>query len=169
MNEIEKHIVGQRIEKVIYSEVNHQSGKFYFDGFDVFDHGLNVKMENGYWWNLCWKGEEYFEFGEGRHDHSNQFSTNEIKLFDATKRWNKVLNQVVEDFKIKFIDEAKFIPAQVEIKFESGKQIAILIAEELNLDESIPHPFEYEFGGEIYVFHDEGLLKEIRTKTATNR
>ena len=71
----------------------------------------------------------------------------------------EVLHQVVDDFRIKFIDDAEFIPAQVDIKFDNGKQIAILIAEELNLDESIPNPLEYEFGGEIYLFHDEELLK----------
>ena len=167
MDNIGKKIIGRKIKEVIYSEVNHQNGKFYFNGFDVFDHGLNVQMDNGYWWNLCWREEEYFEFGEGKHDHTKQFAINEIKLFDATARWKNVLNQAVDDFQVSFIDDAEFIPARIEIKFENGQQITILIAEELNLDESIPYPLEYKFAGEIYVFHDRTLLKEI--KTATNK
>ncbi|MEK6482597.1 hypothetical protein WJR50_34035 [Catalinimonas sp. 4WD22] len=165
MEEIKIKVIGHKIQKVVYSEVNDHDGKFYYDGFDILDHGINVQMENGYWWNLCWKDEEYFEFGEGRYDHNQYLNSDEIKSWEATERWNEVLSFIVTDFSINFIDEAEFIPAQVSIVFDNGRRITIMIAEALNLDESIPTPLEYEFGGKIYVFHNEDLLKEIKTDT----
>ncbi len=152
-------IIGHSIERVIYSEVNHHEGKFDFEGFDTFDHAINVQMINGFCWNLGWKDEEYFELGEGHFERNQHLNANEVKSWDATARWNEYLDSKVSNFKVTYIDEAEFIPCKVKIGFENGRQLTVLIAEELNSDGSIPCPLDYEFGGEIYVFHDENLLK----------
>jgi len=160
MNTIVDKIIGQKIKKVIYSEVNDHNGKFYYEGFDTFDHGINVQMQNGYWWNFCWKDDEVFELGEGLYEHNKFIDTFDVKSWDATDRWNEVVDYAITDFKVSYIDDEHFIPSQVELIFENGRKITLLIAEELNLDGTLPRHLGYDFGGELYVFHNEGLLHE---------
>lgn len=162
MKNIKTDIIGKKIKSVFYSEINHTNGQFYFEGFDTFDHNLNVEMENGVWWNLSWKNEEYFEFGIDKYDYNDYLNNDKIKSWDATERWEAVLDSAIINFRIAFIDEAGSIPSTIEIEFQNKKKIKICIAEELNLDKSIPFPFEYNFGGEIYVFHDERLLNQVK-------
>lgn len=162
MKGIVQNIIGQQIKKVLYSEVNHHNGNFYFDGFDTFDHAINIQMKNGYWWNLGWKNDEYFEFGDGLFEKNEHIVSTEIKSWEATTRWNKVLSFAITDFKVFYIDKANFIPSQIKIKFENGDKVNILISEELNHDQSTPFTIDYAFSGEIYVFHDENLLHRFK-------
>ena len=164
MEEIFKKVLGQKIKKIIYSEVNHHEGKFYFNGFDTFDHAINVQMKSGYWWNLGWKDQDYFEIGKGYFKQNIHLNHNEIIFWEATDRWSEVINSTITDFKITYIDDAKFIPSKIKINFENEKKITILITEELKTDRLIPYPFDYEFGGEIYVIHNEKLLNESKLK-----
>jgi hypothetical protein len=156
---IENNILDRKITKVIYSEINHHNGKFYFNGFDTFDHSINIQMENEYWWNLSWKDDEYFEFGEGYFDGNKHIEQSEIKSWESTERWKKVLNSKVSEFKTEYIDDAELIINKIILEFENGEIVNILIAPELNENGMISHPLEYDFGGEIYVFYDEKLLK----------
>jgi hypothetical protein len=156
---LEDNIIDKKIKSVFYSEVNHPNGQFYFEGFDTFDHNLNVEMEDGTWWNLSWKNEEYFEVGTGKYEHSDYLANEKIKSWDAKERWKTVLDSIITNFRIAFIDKAGHIPSTIEIEFQSEKKIKICIAEELNLDGSIPTPLEYDFGGEIYVFNDQKFVE----------
>ena len=94
---------------VTISEPYSKDGKFYFNGFDTFDHSINIQMENEYWWNLSWKDDEYFEFGEGYFDSNKHIEQSEIKSWESTERWKKVLNSKVSKFKTEYIDDAKLI------------------------------------------------------------
>lgn len=163
MKKLKSKIVGHKIKKVIYSEINNPKRAFYFDGFDTFDYAVNIQMKTGYWWNLSWKDQEYFEFGEGEYYHNQYLNPNKIKSWDSTQRWKNVLNKTVTNFSIKFIDDAQLIPAEIEIEFNNEKKVIILIAEELNKNGSIPLPLRYEFNGNIYVFHNQGILDKIKS------
>ncbi|KAB1159995.1 hypothetical protein F7018_06690 [Tenacibaculum aiptasiae] len=158
MKEIKENIVGQKIVKVVYSEVNDHEGSFYFDGFDTFDHAINIQMENGYCWNLGWKNDEYFEFDEGFFKKNKYIKEEEIITWEATNRWIKVLNSKVSDFNAIYIDEAGLIIKRIIIDFENKEKVNILISSALNQTKTIPSPLDYEFGGEIYVIHEESLL-----------
>ena len=158
--EIIDNILNKKITKVIYSEVNHHDGKFYFKGFDTFDFSINIQMENEYWWNLSWKNDDYFEFGEGFFNRNKHIEQSEIKSWEATERWKKVIDSKVTEFKIEYIDDAKLIIDRIIIEFEKGDIINILIAPEFNESERISYPLEYDFGGEIYVFHKKELLNK---------
>ncbi|GAB5553467.1 MAG: hypothetical protein Sapg2KO_30580 [Saprospiraceae bacterium] len=83
MENINHKILGQKIKKVIYGEVNHPGGSFYFDGFDSFDHSIQIQMENNFWWNLGWRDEEYFEFGLGQFNQNQFLKPNEIKHWEC--------------------------------------------------------------------------------------
>lgn len=159
--DVSKKIVGQKIQKIIYSEVNNHKGEFYFDGFDTFDFAINIQMQNDFWWHLAWKDDDFFEFGKGLYQKNSHLSLDIIKSWEANNRWIDVLNSSIINFKISHIDKAKLIPSLIEISFENGKKIKILIAEELNADNSIPFGLKYDFSGRIYVIHNLDILKEI--------
>ena len=167
MNSFEKKIIGHKVSKVIYSEVNDHNSEFYFDGFDSFDHSINIQMENGFWWNLGWKSQEYFELGQGHFTGNKHIPKNEIKSWDATGRWNKILNSKVSDVKLYYIDEANHIIHKIKIKFENKEVLNIIIAQDLENNGRISYPLEYDFGGVIYVFHKQELITEQKT-TANN-
>ena len=157
INIIKGNCIGNKIAEILYSELNHHDGIFYYEGFDTFDYSINIKMQNGYWWNLSWKDNQYFEIGGGKHMNNKFLKREEIKSWDATKRWESVIGKELIDLNFKFIDEAQFIPSEIEMVFEGGDQKNILIGEELNIDGSIPLPLDYKFNGNIYVFHDKNL------------
>ena len=155
---IENNILSRKITKVIYSEVNHHDGKFYFNGFDTFDYSINIQMDNQYWWNLSWKDDEYFEFGEGFYERNKHIDLSQIKSWESTERWRKVLNSKVSELKFEYVDDAELIIKRITLDFENGEIITILIAHELNDNGIISHPLEYDFAGEIYVFYKEKLM-----------
>lgn len=159
MSILQNNIIGKKIKTVIYSEINHPNGRFYFQGFDTFDHNMNVEMEDGTWWNLSWQNDAYFELGIGLFERNNTLMDEKINAWDATNRWKNVLDSPISKFRVAYIDEAGHIPSKIEIEFQHKKIITIFIAEELNRSGSISYPIQYSFNGEIYVIHDECLLK----------
>ncbi|MFK8060996.1 MAG: hypothetical protein AB8B78_13005 [Polaribacter sp.] len=158
MKEIVENIIGQKITKVIYTELNHPKGKFYFEDFDIFDTSINIQMQNGFWWHLSWKEDEFFELGIDKYLKNKWYKDSEIYTWDATERWKSILNEKIIDFKILYFDDAKLFVEKIILNFENNKSKGILILEELNLDESIPKPINFDLCGEIYVFHNEKLL-----------
>lgn len=159
MEEVIENIIGQKITKVIYTELNHQNDNFHFDGFDTFDTSINVKMQSGFWWHLSWKDDEFFEFGKEEYLKNQNYNDSEIKSRNSTERWNSVLNKKVIDFKIKYFDEEKLFLERIDLFFENQERKSILILEELNSDKLIPKPLQFDLGGEIYVFHDLKLIE----------
>jgi len=167
MDSFEKKIVGYSVNKIIYSEVNDHNAEFYFDGFDSFDHSINIQMENGFWWNLGWKNQEYFELGEGLFTGNDHIPKNEIKSWEATERWNRILSSKISDLKLYYIDESNLILNKIEIQFENKEVINIIIAQDIENNGVINYPLEYDFGGVIYVFHKKELITDQKT-TANN-
>lgn len=161
INIIKENCIGDKIAEIVYGELNHHDGIFYHKGFDTFDYSINIKMQSGYWWNLSWKDNQYFEIGEGKYMNNKFLKLEEIKLWDATERWKSVIGKELIDLNFKFIDEAQFITSEVQIIFEQGEQKNILVGEELNIDGSIPSPLDYKFNGNIYVFHDRSLYDYV--------
>jgi hypothetical protein len=153
-----ENIIGEKIRKVVYSELNHPKGKFYFDGFDTFDTSINIQMQDDIWWHLSWKDDEFFEFGKGKYLKNQNYQDSEIKSWDATDRWKSILNKKIIDFKVQYFDDARIFIEKITINFEDKISKNILILEELSLEESIPKPTKFDLCGEIYVFHSEKLL-----------
>lgn len=151
-------IIGQSIKTVLYSEVNNHNGPFYYNGFDTFDHAINIQMKNGFWWHLAWKNDEFFEFGPGYFEKNTHLNISEIKQWEATERWKNILGYSVTNFDIVYLDKTGHIPSRIKITFQKNKSISILIAPELNLDKSLPE-LSYNFSGHLYVFHNNSLLK----------
>ena len=107
----------KKIKKVSYSEINEHQRKFFYDGFDSCDHGIHLQFDDHSWWHFCWKEEENFQLGSGRHDHKSQFSEDEITFKDATERWRGYLDSPIIEFDIVCVDEEEKFPAKVNIKF----------------------------------------------------
>tara|TARA_R110001606_G_C15055277_1_gene614074 strand:- start:82 stop:558 length:477 start_codon:yes stop_codon:yes gene_type:complete len=153
-----ENIIGEKIQKVIYTELNHPKGKFYFDDFDTFDTSINIQMQNNIWWHLSWKDDEFFEFGKGKYLKNKNYQDSEIKSWDATERWKSILNEKIIDFKVQYFDGSRIFIEKITINFENKISKNILILEELNLEESIPKSTKFDICGEIYVFHSDKLL-----------
>lgn len=163
MEAIGNNIIGGKIKCVHYGEVNFHEGPFYFSNFDVIDSGINFEMDNGYKWHLYFKHSDIFMFGEafilgeGEFFFTNEEIKEHTKTWEATEHWSPFLNLKIIDFKVDFVDVDSIIPQRCIIQFENGDFITILIAEELNLDYSIPAPLSFVDVNEIYVFFDENV------------
>jgi len=160
MKRILSDISGKKIKAVYYSEVNCHDRKIFHDGFDSFDFGINLEMTDNSLWNLSWSDNEYFEVQKGKKTHNTYLPNKDVKTVDATERWRNIINLSIDKIDFSFIDEHELIPSGIKILFEDNKEINILIGEALNKNETIPTPLEFDLGGEIYVFHDQNLLKK---------
>lgn len=152
------NIIGQEIVRVIYGEVNFPNGQFYFDRFDVLDYAVNIQMKNGFWWSLSWCDEEYFELKGDTSKFSEYLKKENVKLWDATKRWAPYMKDVVENCQIIYIN--KTVPVGCVLTFESGRDVIVRVGEELNNDGSIPCPLRYDLWGEVYVIYDKKVLND---------
>lgn len=165
MKAIRDNIIGRKIECVYYGEVNIHDGPFYFSNFDVVDSGVNFVMDNGYKWHLNFKSLDVFAFAEEFRLGEGEFffideSVKEItKIWDATERWQAFLNLEIVDFSVDFVDAESTVPQRCKIHFENGAIITLLIAEEQNLDHSIPDPLNFIDVNELYIFFDDNVPK----------
>jgi hypothetical protein len=155
MEAIKNSIIGKKIEKVEYSEVNNHDGPFYFENFDVIDFGINFTMDNGYKWHLNWKDSDNFGLDECAYYFPKHLDRAYLLLWDATARWDQFTKLKIVDFKSDYLDLELTIPQSIEIQFENGKTVTIRIAEEQNLDYSIPDPLAFSDSNDIYVFFSE--------------
>ena len=158
MNTLKENIINQKLEKVIYTELNYPKRQIFHSGFDTFDFGINLIMKNGFCWNLTWKDNEYFELGTTFETKNKHIRKEEIVNFDASQTWKSYFNHVIKDVKFYFIDQDCIFLNRVCILLDNDQKINIVIGEELNLDNSIPCPLNYRIGGHLYVFHNEELF-----------
>lgn len=159
---LQEQIIGHRIEQVFYGEINNQDGKFYFNGFHTFDFGVNFKMSNGFWWYLGWSESDCFEIGKGEKLYPKGFDKNDVKVWEATAEWRRYLSLKIKNITIDYIEDTDYsLPSLIHLTFENNAKIKICVAEELNLDGSLPTPFKFSISGEVYVFFDINLYKSI--------
>jgi hypothetical protein len=158
MKTVKDSIIGHKISNIRYSEVNDKVGVFYFDGFHVFDHGINITMENGYQWHINWSDEEFFELGSGEFLVNKHLSSEIVKIWDATDQWRLLLDFPIKQVEFTYVDEHNLIFASCCLTFANDQKVVISIGPEMATDQNLPTPFEYDFGGEIYVFFDEKLI-----------
>jgi hypothetical protein len=162
MNDLAPSIIGFKIHQILYSEVNHHQGTFYYSGFHTFDHGINIQMESGYWWHWNWNEDEYFELAEGKYLKNNYIDEKQVKIWDATEEWTNYLGLTITDVQIEYIDDEQLIPSACILHFENQETISIMIGLELNTDGTFPVPFEIDFTGELYVIFDKTLQERAR-------
>ena len=147
-----KHqIIGQKILKVTYFELNDSNPPFYFEGFDNFDLGLDIELSNGFSFHIGWTENDRHEIGTGKYIPIERL--NPHASLDATVRWSSIINLVIRDIEVIYVSKEWSIPAQCTISFENDDKITIILGGELNLDGSLPLPLKYENMIEIYVFH----------------
>ncbi|MGH1338669.1 MAG: hypothetical protein ACRBFS_21325 [Aureispira sp.] len=77
-------------------------------------------MENGFWWNIGWKEQEYFEIGEGYFQPNQHLDENQVKSWNSTARWKESLTSKLTHFQVTYVDETEFIPWKIKIELESG-------------------------------------------------
>jgi hypothetical protein len=154
-NTIKEQILGQKIIRVDYYEINRNEHSFFYADFDNFDLGINLEFSNGFNWHIAWQGNDRPELGIGKYiveDHYKGFIS-----VDATDRWTPFLDLCINDFKLEYVCEELNIPAMCSIHFSNSKKVTIVLGEELNLDDSLPLPLKYDEGPEIYVFFCQEL------------
>lgn len=146
---IRHQIIGQKIVKVTYFELNDLDHAVYFDTFDNFDLGIEIAFSNGFHWHIGWTDNDYHEAGEGNYIPTDRLYPH--KQIDATNRWTNYLNSTISNFEVIFVTEQWNIPAKCTIQFNHSESISIILGEELNSDESLPQPLEFVEANEIYV------------------
>lgn len=145
-----QEFVGQSILEVTYFEINHPDDRLYFEGFDCFDLGIELRMSNGSW-HIGWKSEDHPEIGLGSYDY--RLYHEDSKKVDSTHRWSNNFNSPISNIDLTYVSFYWKIPAKCTITFENQTSVSIILGEELNLNETLPIPLKYTESSEFYVFH----------------
>jgi len=82
----------------MYFEINQTDQPFYFEGFDNFDLGIEIKLSNGFHWHIGWKDCDRPEIGIGKFIPQDYHT--DYKQIDATSRWPSSIDAAIQDFKL---------------------------------------------------------------------
>lgn len=159
-----QHIIGARITRVRYSEVNDPQGPAHFDGFDTVDAGIHLLMDNGYAWNFRWTDNEFFEMDEGLYERPEFLEQDRVTVRDASDRWAPYLPHRVSALELTHLDEEAGIVERCTLVFDNGARVTFLVAEEMGPGDTLPNSLAYDLGGHLYVFHDERLLRTLEAR-----
>lgn len=144
-------LVGKRIRKVTYYEVNRRSHPMFFKTFDNFDLGINIEFSDGTNWSIGWKDHNYPEAEAEKYlprEHYDSFLER-----NATHQWNKVIGSAIVSAEIQWVAEHRRILGRCNFRFKNRESVAIIMGSEPNLDGSLPLPLRYQEGSDFYVFH----------------
>jgi len=161
-SKIKENSIGHRIQKIDYSEINNPKGDFYFRGFHTFDYGMFITMSNGYQWHIIWKNDQSFTIGENIAEKKSIYTDNS-KIWDATSEWESYLDHEILGVDLQFLGDDGQSFSECTLSFINGESITILIDKELNINNIIPKPLNYQDNGEIYIFFDQNLLVKSRS------
>ena len=97
-------LVGERISKVKYFEINYEGGQEYWNsdlGFDSLDYGLDLEMESGAIEGIIW-GSEFYQYGVSLVSASLDTELKSCQKIDVTKisRWHELIGNEIINVKV---------------------------------------------------------------------
>ncbi|WP_107039759.1 hypothetical protein [Brumimicrobium mesophilum] len=119
----------------------------------IWELRLNFPM--GFTFISVGRNNDQHEIGTGKYIPIKRLTP--YKEINATKRWSSCLHSIIQDFEVIYVNEEWKIPAQCTFSFINSEKFSIVLGGELNKDNSLPLPLQYEEICEIYVFHDKNL------------
>jgi len=138
-------LIGNRITKVVYHEINYFDGEFHFFDdarFDSIDHGLELELGTSDRLSITW-GAEFYQYGISLVDGSIFKVVSESRHLDAsqTKRWRTVLDKAIESIEVFWSlceehgrpETRVYYPQALLLLFE-GEQTRIISALEIRDD-----------------------------------
>lgn len=162
MEELKNQLLGQRIKKVSYFELNYQAQPFFYPEFDNFDLAIAIELGNGFHWYIGWKDNDRPEVGIGKYTPERYYES--FIEVDATERWAATNECKIIDFEIEMVNSEWRIPARCTFHFDNLNSVSIFLAEELNIDGSLPLPLMYADVSQFYVFFGSELPPSVKVK-----
>ncbi len=97
-------LIGERISRVKYFEIDYEGGKEYWNfnsGFDSLDYGLDLEMESGAVKGIIW-GSEFYQYGISLVSVSLDTELKSSRKIDVTEisRWHKLIGSEIKNVKV---------------------------------------------------------------------
>lgn len=96
-------IIGKRIKSITYFDINNDAPKFFYNGFDNFDLGINIEFDHQANLSIAWRDNDRIELHWNRFNPDDYFSGH--TQTDATERWRAYQNLIVEEVEIDYVNE----------------------------------------------------------------
>lgn len=153
-------LVGERILKIEYFEINYDGYETDFSGsecFDSLDYGTNLHMVSGQVFGFIW-GDEFFQYGVSILKTPIQSKVSECREVDVSnsKNWNPLLGKVITNAQIDWgwvkesgiFKRKVYYPQSIVLNLEGG-ELVIISALEIQDDK------HFGMADNITVFFDE--------------
>ena len=99
-----KSLIGEKIQRVEYFEINYDGYETDFSGeesFDSLDYGLNCHMWSGHVFGFIW-GDEFFQYGVSILKTPLQSEVSECREVDVSnsKNWKSLIGKVITNAQV---------------------------------------------------------------------